>query len=107
MISDLITDHCSAPLCLPTCNQSTLVSFSCSIYLGATVVLSGGKGAQLKVVQYSDQAWLRDLPDLNVGRYSHACSSYSDSETGSQVTWETSHEDTKSNIRNVFLRSWW
>ena len=50
------------------------------------MVLSGGKGAQQKVVQYSDQAWLRDLPDLNVGRYSHACSSYSDTETGSQVT---------------------
>ena len=43
------------------------------------MVLSGGKGAELKVVQYSGQGWQQDLPDLNVGRYAHACSSYYDS----------------------------
>ena len=65
---------------------------SCPIYLAASLVLSGGKGAELKVVQYSDQAWLTDLPDLNVGRYSHACSSYSHSDTGSEVRRQTSHD---------------
>ena len=55
------------------------ISLSCAISLGASVVLSGGKGAEQKVVQYSGQGWQQDLPDLNVGRYAHACSSYYDS----------------------------
>ena len=61
-------------------------SLSCAIYLASSLVLSGGKGALLKVAQYSHQGWLSDLPDLNVGRYAHACSSYSDTVTASQVS---------------------
>ena len=60
-------------------------SLSCAIYLASSLVLSGGKGALLKVAQYSHHGWLSDLPDLNVGRYAHACSSYSDTVTASQV----------------------
>ena len=85
--------------------HSHLLRQSCAIKLADTVVLSGGKGALVKVAQYSDQAWLRDLPDLNIGRYSHACSSYSDSVTGTLVTWQTL--GTGDNFRNVFLRSSW
>ena len=62
------------------------VELSCAIYLAATVILSGGVGAERKVAQYSDQEWLRDLPDLNIDRFAHACSSYSDTKTGVQVT---------------------
>ena len=81
------------------------VELSCPIYLAATVILSGGKGAELKVAQYSDQGWLGDLPDLNVGRYAHACSSYSDTKTGVQVTG-CSTLCTLS-TPEMFLRCWW
>ena len=79
---------------------------ACAIYLAATVVLSGGKGAELKaqakVAQYSGQGWLRDLPDLNIDRFSHACSSYSDTNTGVQVTGYSSLSTLE-----MFLRCWW
>ena len=79
---------------------------ACAIYLAATVVLSGGKGAELeaqaKVVQYSDQGWLRDLPDLNIDRFAHACSSYSDANTGVQVT-----DCSSLSTLEMFLRCWW
>ena len=78
------------------------VDFSCAIYLAATVVLSGGGSAKRKVVQYSDQGWLRDLPDLNIDRFAHACSSYSDTRTGVQVTGCSSLSTLE-----MFLRCWW
>merc|ERR1712110_738244 len=41
-----------------------------------TVVITGGYGTYTTVAVYSDQGWLGDLPSLNIGRDSHACTSY-------------------------------
>ena len=41
-----------------------------------TVVVTGGVVTLTKVSVYSVQGWQEDLPSLNTGRHSHACTSY-------------------------------
>merc|ERR1712176_510123 len=50
---------------------------TCSISLGDEVVLSGGSEGQTRVSLYNRGGWVRDMPSLNTGRYSHGCTSYS------------------------------
>ena len=41
-----------------------------------TVVITGGLSSQNTVSMYSDQGWQADLPNINIGRYGHACAGY-------------------------------
>ena len=52
---------------------------SCLIGLGDSFVITGGKESPHKVTQYIQDGRLNELPELNVGRTSHGCSSYVDS----------------------------
>ena len=58
-------------------------SHGCGIDLGESYILTGGLVSTLsrwpphsKVSRYSTTGWTEDLPDLNIARYSHACSFY-------------------------------
>ena len=44
-----------------------------------TVVVTGGFFEKYQVSRYGEQGWLEYLPDLNYGRLSHACSSFTSS----------------------------
>ena len=57
--------------------------------MGTSVILTGGwtsPGSTTRVTQYNEAGWVRDLPPLQQGRYSHGCSYYDNNE-GSQVRY--------------------
>ena len=60
-----------------------IYSFACLIDLGDTFVITGGHGTTIEptstVSHYSSSGHLRDLAPLNTARYSHGCSTYTDS----------------------------
>ena len=58
--------------------MSLLPSYACAINNGAEVVLTGGFGNRKDVSVYSMAGFVRNLPDLNVGRQYHACAKYQD-----------------------------
>ena len=39
----------------------------------ASVVLTGGLYTKTRVTVYNSEGWVEDLPSLNMGRYSHGC----------------------------------
>ena len=51
-------------------------SMACTIPDEDAVIISGGYDTLTTVSVYSPQGWQQNLPPLNTGRYSHACSSY-------------------------------
>ena len=53
-------------------------SYACSIDLGQTVVITGGKYTMQKVTEYNEDGQAKELPQLIRGRRNHGCSSYSD-----------------------------
>ena len=58
---------------------------SCAINLGPSVILTGGlSDNQTRVVEYSEQGFLREFPRLHHPRYQHGCS-YFDNEEGTKV----------------------
>ena len=52
---------------------------SCAINEGYTVVITGGWGADFKVVRYNRAGWVEDLPDLLTDNVYHACGQYTNS----------------------------
>ena len=53
---------------------------SCGIDLGEKYVVIGGVGAERKVIQYGPTGFDRVLPELQQGRYSHACAKFENGE---------------------------
>ena len=53
---------------------------ACAINLGSSVIITGGYYTLTTVSQYNEAGWLRDLPDLQQGRWNHGCSSYNNDE---------------------------
>ena len=53
----------------------TLSRNSCAINLGDTVVITGNSDESLagKVTEYSEDGFVKDLPELLQGRHGHAC----------------------------------
>ena len=49
---------------------------ACAIQLTDTVILTGGESSFSRVQEYNLQGSVARLPDLNTGRYSHACGHY-------------------------------
>ena len=49
---------------------------ACSIQLEDTVIVTGGKYSLTRVQEYNLQGSVARLPDLNTGRYYHACGHY-------------------------------
>ena len=54
------------------------LSYACAINNGKEVVLTGGFGNRKDVSVYSMSGFVRNLPDLNIGRQYHACAMYQD-----------------------------
>ena len=50
--------------------------YACSIQLEDTVIVTGGYPAITRVQEYNLQGSVARLPDLNTGRYDHACGHY-------------------------------
>ena len=48
------------------------------------MLVTGGGLTRTTVSQYNEAGWVRDLPQLQEGRYGHGCSSYNNAE-GSKV----------------------
>ena len=59
---------------------------ACAINLGNTVIITGDRDEkdQVKVTEYSEAGFSRDLPPLQLGRYGHGCS-YFDNDDGTTV----------------------
>ena len=53
-----------------------ICSYACAINNGSEVVLTVGFGNRRDVSVYSMSGFVRNLPDLNVGRQYHACARY-------------------------------
>ena len=56
---------------------------SCGVDMGDLFVVIGGwnpekKRAMRKVTLYNDDGFVRNLPDLIMGRYDHACAGFQD-----------------------------
>ena len=49
---------------------------ACSIPLEDTVIVTGGQYSLTRVQEYNLQGSVARLPDLNTGRWSHACGNY-------------------------------
>ena len=64
-----------------------LPSYACAINDGAEVVITGGFGNRRDVSVYSMAGFVKNLPDLNVGRQYHACARYQD-QNGAKVLFE-------------------
>ena len=60
----------------------TVCSRACGIDLGASYVVTGGQYSYSgqRVIQYSLTGEVTELPDLNTGRYDHACSQFVNTE---------------------------
>ena len=59
-------------------------SLACAINLGSSVILTGGVHSRTTVTEYNAMGFVRDLPPLQVKRYSHGCSYY-ENEDGTKV----------------------
>ena len=57
-----------------------MCSRACGIDLGTSYVVTGGEYSLQRVTQYSLTGEVTELPDLNTGRYYHACSQFVNSE---------------------------
>ena len=57
-------------------DDNMICSYACAINNGSEVVLTGGFGNRRDVSVYSMSGFVRNLPDLNVGRQYHACARY-------------------------------
>ena len=62
-----------------------IFSESCGIDLGEKYVVIGGREAERKVISYKNNGFDRVLPDLQVGRYGHACAKFENAD-GKQVS---------------------
>ena len=49
---------------------------ACSIPLGDQLVLTGGGDTRTTVSRYGKDGWVKDMPSLNQGRYSHGCAAF-------------------------------
>ena len=56
--------------------SNSIPSYACAIGDTREVVLTGGFGNRKDVSVYSMKGFERNLPNLNVGRQYHACTSY-------------------------------
>ena len=58
--------------------RNILTRLSCAIPLDSTVVVTGGADpvAKIKASLYSENGWVKDLPDMLTHRWGHACGSY-------------------------------
>ena len=61
-----------------------MYSEACSINIGQTLLLTGGTYSLNRVSEYSEDGYLRDLPQLLQGRRNHGCS-YFENEEGTKV----------------------
>ena len=52
----------------------------CPINVGTSVILTGGQFTQSDVVRYDKDGFVEKLPSLNIGRWTHACASYIDTD---------------------------
>ena len=50
--------------------------YACSITLGDHVVITGGVETLTTVSRYNESGWVEDMPSLNLGRYSHGCTTF-------------------------------
>ena len=70
--------------CGNNCYNYNIFSYACAIPEGDSVVLTGGmittsyvSMAESRVTRYRiDQGWVKDLPELNIGRYYHGCAAF-------------------------------
>ena len=53
-------------------------SLSCGVDMGDQYVVIGGGGASRNVTLYNDYGFVRNLPDLVLGRWNHACAGFQD-----------------------------
>ena len=50
---------------------------ACTISEGGTVLVTGGRFTKFRVTRYSrTKGWVKDLPDLKVGRLEHGCAAF-------------------------------
>ena len=59
-------------------NNILVVSQSCGVDIGDLYVVIGGTGGLRKVGLYRGDGFVRNLPDLVMGRYDHACAGFQD-----------------------------
>ena len=50
--------------------------YACSIEFEDHVILTGGTYTKNTVSIYNDDGWVKDLANLNTGRFKHSCSHY-------------------------------
>ena len=62
--------------CRHSVNIYYVYRLACAIPEEASLVITGGRYTERKVSRYYITGWVEDLPELNVGRYVHGCSSY-------------------------------
>ena len=55
-------------------------SNACSIDIGQSVVITGGRYTKRKVTEYREDGQTKELPQLITGRQNHGCSSYVDND---------------------------
>ena len=67
-----------------------IYSKSCGIDLGSRYVVTGGLGAETKVIRYRNTGIERVLPELQEGRYGHACAKFQNGD-GKQVSLSISN----------------
>ena len=65
-------------------NKNIQFSLACAINLGSSVIITGSINFPTNVTEYNEAGWVRDLPGLLQGRYSHGCSYYND-DVGTKV----------------------
>ena len=69
-------------------NHIIYCSLACAINLGTTVIITGGSTAPYTgVTEYNEEGYVRSLPPLQQGRYTHGCSFFHDGE-GAKVDIE-------------------
>ena len=50
---------------------------ACTIPEGGTVLVTGGRFTKFRATRYSrTKGWVKDLPDLKVGRLEHGCAAF-------------------------------
>ena len=59
-------------------------SAACAINLGSSVILTGGRDTYTTVTEYNEDGFVRDLPPLQEGRWTHGCS-YFNNNQGTKV----------------------
>ena len=79
---------------------------ACAIDMGDSVILTGGYYSQNKVTEVRIDGSYIELPELNLERYQHGCSSYLD-EYGNKVTILIFIETTQHNYLLGLVSCWW